>query len=1621
MSLAALLFWVLVGLVFFYIYPQYTFLFYLFIGILLFTWWFVFKKIKHKIFSLYPLLFLIIIYGVIQLPAVQTYLVQKTTSYFSDKLRTSVTVKSVDVRFFNKVLVQGVMVKDLQNDTLLYAGTIQGNVNDWFFLKDNITIENVQLDDVVIKMQRADSVWNYQYLIDFFAQPKSKNANAKDPNIDFKKVQIRNLKLSKKDYWLGEDMTINLKQFNAQTKLINLEKKQIEIKNILLDNLYFTQSDYEGKRPKNNPVSVIMPKLKTKYEWNNDGWNLKLANIDIVNSAYKNDKFTLHEPYINQFDGQHILFENIQGTIKNLTVINDSVVADIKLVAKERSGLQIKKLNTTLTLTPTLMEFKNLNLITNKSTLRDYYAMRYQNLGKDFSNFLEKVNLDAALNNSEIHSDDLAIFAPELAKWKRVIKIDGNAKGTLDNFIAKNLKITTGNTYLEGNLSMHGLPDINSTFIDFESKQFSTSYNEIATFVPEIKNINPPALYKLGSVNFKGNFTGFIRDFVAYGTLNSAIGNLTADVNMKTPLGGVAKYKGKIATTNFKLGSFLDVKDIGNVALNVSIDGVGFGLKDLKEKVSGKVTYFDYGGYRYQNLNVQGLFEKNIFEGSASIADPNLAISNLNGIIDFRKQSPGFKLMANIEKADFKKLGFVKENFLFNGDLDVNFTGNTIDNFLGSAKVSNANLLQANNKLSFDYLNINTSILAGNKSLTIATNELEANIIGTFKILELPNAITLMLAKYYPAYINAPKNIYKNKQNFTYNIKTNNVADYLKLIDKKLSGFNNTTINGYFNLQHNSLALNATIPQFEYDGKFFTNATIKTIGNADTLLADIAVDDIRVNDSFNLPNTKIKLAASNDFTNINLKTSASAIFGNAELNASVQTLTDGIKINFSPSSFIINNKKWQLSENGTLVLRKRFINASEVKFYNNNEAIILRTELDPAGETEDTYLVAELKNIDIEDFAFLLPKSIALKGKVTGLINVADIFGKQNITYKGYADSVYFNNAYVGKVNLDEVKYLSKTKKINYKGKIEEKDFDLAFSGSYNLADTTGNALQNTVNARKLNLSILKPYLSTVFSDIQGFANGDISINTTNSNLTLVGNVIINEGILKVGYTQVRYKLLKQPIIFEQNAINLGKLVVTDTLGNTGFVSGIINHNGFEDFSFNQVQFASPKLVLLNTTKKDNAQFYGRVIGSATMALNGDMANMRMDIKGEPSLSDTSHVYLPTGDSKESNVVDYIEFVQFGKLMKDPTAKLTSNLKINVDLIANEGCKIDVILDETTKDIIQATGNGNLKITVGTNEPLRMSGRYELAEGNYTYNFQNFVNKPFKLVKGGSIAWNGDPLAANLDIYANYLAYNVDLSILKSGANTSLGNGIRELSDIIVESHITGLLKSPSIRFQFGLPISSEYNKDDLVIKKLADFRNDDNETIKQAASLLLLNQFISTTQGFSASGTFSLATSTIGGYLSSVLTNLANSALNKATNGKLSIDIGVNSSLNVQEQASQLQANLRAKFKYEILKNLRFSFGGNIDYNNPLVALYGGGGITPDFSLEWLINKDGSLRVVGFNRTSVDINAQRNRTGVELGYRKDVDRFGDIFRSKKRIAILDSIEKDKPVVKRKK
>lgn len=1574
----------------------------------------------YKIFlkiSLAILVLILVLWVLLQTSFFQNFVVHQVAKKLSKNLNTTVSIQHVDLELFDKMLLQGTLVLDKNKDTLLYAGTVRVSITDWFFVKDNITLKYIGLDDAIINLHRSDSTWNYQFLVDYFSSPSKKTDTSKNViHLDLKVLNLNRVKIWQQDEWRGENMFASVKQLNLHADLFDMEHKLIKVGSVRLDEPIFSHYDYTGRRPRDTTsAKLAAPELEaTGLQWNTEGWQLSVKNILLENGKVAIEREGNSHVPANEFDERHIVLSAVNGTVKNFQFIDDTLKASVSVSVKDRGGFAVKKLTTDYKLTPKIMEFNHLDLVTSKSHLRNYYVMHYNSFNDDMLDFVHAVKLEGHFENSQLSSEDLAYFAPQTRSWNTIFLLNGIVSGKIDNLIARDIVIRAGaNNYLSGDISLRGLPDIEETFIDFRSRELRTNYNELAHLIPSLKQITNPNLSAFGNIQFTGSYTGYIRDFVTYGRLTTDIGVLQTDLHMQVPHVGKAVYEGKISTDNFQLGKFIDNSQIGNIAFDGKIHGKGFNANEVNLRIDGQISRVDFNNYTYKNIIAHGEVKKKIFTGSASIDDENIKIDTLVGSINFSKKAPEFNLDAIVKRLNFKNLGFTRDSISLTGIFHLDFTGNTIDNFLGSAKLYNAVLIDNGQHLSFDSLNVNSSFVNGRKLLTLQTNELDASINGDFKIMELPDAFQLFLNKYYPAYINKPKKKIGN-QDFTFLVKTKSVSDYVSLFDKKISGLDNSIVIGNINIAANTLNLQADVPQFNYSNVSFNNIHFSGKGTQDTLLLLGAIDDVVINDSLHSPDTKIKVVAANDISDVTITTIGNHTLSAANLSARIQTKKDGFKLTFFPSSFSINQKQWNIARNGELELYKNMLMASDIRFSQNGQQVVVSTYPSDIGNSNDVLITVQ--NLVMEDFTPMFMKTPAVNGLLNGNIHISDPFGKMGIEFDTRVNEFRFEGDSIGVVTASG-QYISRTGGFSVNAISNNPSYNFAGNFGYDPRDSL-NQLSGSLVFNNTQIHILEQYLGSIFSNIYGRATGKLNISGIASDPKLTGSVQLDSTTLTVDYTRCRYILNDHSVLtFNPDEIDFGIMKIKDTLSHTATFTGKLYHSFFDNFFFNELHLSTDRIgngpgrfVLLNTTQRDNKEFYGHVIGQAQLSLNGFITDMHLNISGEPT--DSSHIYLPTGETAETGTLDYIEFTQFGREMKtDLRVNKDANIKVNMELTANPLVKIDVILDETTGDVIKAQGSGKLNISAGTRDPLTIRGRYDIEQGEYTFNFQTFLRTPFTLQRG-YIEWQGDPYLANMNIDAIYSAQNVNLGNIPTSAGYTNTKG-----DVDIIFKLRGTLKEPRPEFEFEFPFDNPLKSDPIANEFLKTrYEADKNELNKQVTSLLLFNTFMSNDQSLlTGNNTGNFVTRSVGQLLSATLSSSLNAWLQKLLNTHaVNLYTNINTAdFNFQKGVTQKEIQNVGNFglKTAFLNNkLLVTVGGNVDYRLGQTTSNSNSNFlfTPDISFEYLITPDGRLRVIGFNRSDADLGdiagvTRRNRTGIQLSYRKDFDSFTEFFTNERK------------------
>lgn len=1541
----------------------------------------------------------------IQTDFVQNWLTGIATKKLSTALGTEVSIKNVSFSLFNRFNLEGIMVRDKQKDTLLYAGQLKVRITDWFFLKDKATLHFVGLEDAVVKLQRKDSVWNHQFIIDFFKSPapsKKKNGIA----LNLKKIDFKNLRFQKNDRWVGERMDIQAGSLVVDAENIDFAKASFVINQLSLDK----PSVKIQSLPALRPARMRKPAVDTGMYFNAGDIAVQVGEINIRNGVFFIDG-NQNKPSAN-FDGSHIQLSKLNGTLANVSFIKDTIRAKIDLSVKDRCGLELKKLKTTFRFTPQMMELAKLDLQTNKSRLTNYYAMQYKDFNKDFAEYISNVTMNAHFTNAKVSSDDIAYFAPELSSWKRDIVFTGNYLGTVENFTVKNLSATSGaGTNIVGTLKMKGLPDIDKTNISFTSGTFQTNYYDLGVLIPALKNVSSPNLSALGKIIYRGDFNGTIRNFTTTGTFSTQLGGVKTNVSLQLPIKNDPTYTGYIETIRFNMGKFLDNDQLGLVDFKGKITGSNFTVDKLKTTLEGKISSLAYKNYTYTNITTNGTFQKRYFNGEIKINDPNLDFTSTVEI-DLTKDLPRFNILGDLVHSNLDTLNILKNTKYpveLTGLLDVNFTGTTIDNFLGTAKFLNANIRSGETTLSFDSLNLVSSYVDSAKSLHIGSNDFSATILGKFSILDLPSSFQSFLTHYYPTYIKPLKSVPQNQQ-FSFTISTSNIEPYLRILDNRISGFDDARISGSVDTRVNRLGITAAIPSGRYDKYRFTGLDMTGKGNIDTLSLAGDISSIQVGDSLRFPNTKLNIISYNDHSVVSIKTSADNTLNDADLYADVFTYSDGVKVQFRPSSFVLNDKKWGIEKAGEISFRNKLVQAQNVKFTQGFQEITVESV--PVNGNNTGNLAVRLKNVVLGDLTHIFFKKPRLEGVTSGNIALNDITGDFNATANLKAEQFRLDDDSIGLVNI-KASYDSKTGNIPFSVQSPNENYHLTATGNYNVKDTTGKSFHTDINLENSRIDILHMFLSNIFTDIKGQATGILTISGDLNEPDLAGKIKLRNAGMKVNYTQVYYTIDSADIKFTDEGIDFGKFIIHDRYKNSGTIIGKLKEKGFKNMVFD-FELSTDKLLMLDTKATDNQQFYGKAIGKATLKMIGPETDARMSIVAESN--DSSHIYIPNSVSKESGVADFIVFKQYGTEMVKENVSSNFNLTVDLNITANNKVMIDVILDELSGDVIKAVGNGNLKIRAGTVEPLTINGRYNIEKGSYVFNLQGLIRKPFLLPPdaGNYIEWKGDPFKADLHIDAQYTAERISLADLVNNLNLPNSPALKSYrGDVYVIAELRNKLNKPDIKFRLDFPQGSPVKSDNEFAQYLARLEKDQNEILNQAAFLILFNAFAppgggNTAPGISPYSITSLTVNTVSQLLTKSVNKALSNLLFKITGDKsLRFDMGtsVYSSSNlidagVSSGNSKLdRTRIDLKFGYAFANDkIIVTLGSDIDFNfgNTSVIQNGNAQWLPNVNIEFILSKDKKLRLIVFNKSSLDFTGsgfgRRNRQGVSISYRKDFE-----------------------------
>ena len=1196
---------------------------------------------------------------------------------------------------------------------------------------------------------------------------------------------------------------------------------------------------------------------------------------------------------------------------------------------------------------------------------------------------------DINLDPSSVSLRDLALFIPDLEGMDQQLEVSGKISGNLENIRARDLEIKTGmNTRIACDFSMSYLPGFGEPFFFVDFRQSQTNFTDIANIrLPSGMNIEklrfPDQLIRAGNLTYKGNFTGFLSDFVAFGTITSRMGTLTTDIAISPESQNEIRYKGQLKTEGFNLARLIQSPKLGQISLNGMVNGT---FKKNGESVNGDfdgvISRWLLNDYVYNNITMDGHLNNRKFDGNIMVEDPNLQM-HFAGSLDLNEKIPVFDFIMHLGKADLValKLDSTQAVSEIRLDMAANFSGNNIDNMEGLIQLFNGKYLNQNDTLAFENLIINTHLEEAESRINITSDYADLSVRGTYNFKSLIESFRIVLANYIPA-LRKPFSTQDFENQFTLNLDVKNLDDITAVFIPGMHIDTPFNLMGEIDTKNKLFTFNGNIPGISWNDFRLQDIGLAVQPVPGELTSHVSISEVRYEDT-RLHNLDLLVDASNNTLDTRLlwnNKNENRYSGNISMavliNQNDSTGNPVFRMNVAPSEIIISDTVWTIGP-ATFTIDTTSIHVQDFRFAHGNQSFEASGKI--SSNTEDQ-LSLTFANLDIESLDTYLQKSLGMKGQISGSLGVFDFY-RSRIFYSDLrVDDFTFRNEEIGDISI--------VNKWDRETSLIDTEVQIVHNGRSNFTargyfNPFSQNLQYTLNADRFPLGLLGTVIRTTFSNFHGDGSGQIVVSGTPKKFLMDGAVYAENAGLTIDFTQVSYHL-NDSIRFTNDVIHFDRIEMKDVLGNRGIFNGTIRHDNFKNMDYN-LTVTSNRILAMNTTGRHNDSFYGRVEARGNVRIQGKGTDVRL--AGEATTLPGTEITIVLGDEEEVTRYDFVRFItneqQPVTISRQAPAASAGGLEIDLTITATPDAQAQMIYNTQITDVIRARGEGVIRIRMDQDANMSLYGNYSVSEGEYLFTLQNVINKRFSIEPGGSIVWSGDPYNAIIDISAVY-RLKASLRELYMG---SMRTDIDYTQRIPVECKIllTDDLISPEINFDIVLPTVEDRIRDE--IRQYFAAQEDLN---RQMLSLLVLGQFYTPDY---MRGTYEATSSNLIGNTASDL--FSNQLSNWLSQINRDIDIGVNYRPGNQLTDDEIELALSTQ-----IFNDRVIINGNIG-NNANPNSVNNSELVGDFDLIVKLTPNGKLQLKAYNRGNNNLiyETAPYTQGIGISYKEEYNTFGELWR----------------------
>ncbi|MDE7495833.1 MAG: hypothetical protein K2M67_03195, partial [Muribaculaceae bacterium] len=321
-----------------------------------------------------------------------------------------------------------------------------------------------------------------------------------------------------------------------------------------------------------------------------------------------------------------------------------------------------------------------------------------------------------------------------------------------------------------------------------------------------------------------------------------------------------------------------------------------------------------------------------------------------------------------------------------------------------------------------------------------------------------------------------------------------------------------------------------------------------------------------------------------------------------ELDTGVETfdIRKPVVLRIKPTSFTLSGADWQIGES-TVRYADKSVEVDKFRIWHGDQFVLIDGT---ASSLPEDMVEVRLADIDL-GFIFdtLNINYVTFGGIASGEIAATGVFSPEPVAATRWlkVKNLSYNDCVLGEGDISS-RWINSEKEVEIKADIREKGHRSAsIDGGIWLGQ---DSLNFKIDADRVNVAFLKPFMAAFTSDVGGRASGKANLFGNFHDIDLTGRIFADSIAMKVDYTNVCYHG-SDSVRIDPGHIIIPGFRLYDKYGNSALLSGELHHNYFHDPRFNFRISEAKGLLCYDTNASINPVWYGRVFGNGGGVIRG--------------------------------------------------------------------------------------------------------------------------------------------------------------------------------------------------------------------------------------------------------------------------------------------------------------------------------------------------------------------------------------------------------------------------------